>query len=118
MAQSYSYKLYVQFIANGKVRLGPPQVQDPFGDRQYSTLRAAFSWLGSAHPRCARSIAGATMPRNACCERPGFPGPSMMRVGKTSAVACVKELGGRCDIEEDVRVAHGTRPSSARLMTT
>ena len=39
-------------------------------------------------------------------------------VGKTGAIACVKEPGGRCDIEEDVGAAHGTGPSSARLMTT
>jgi hypothetical protein len=31
---------------------------------------------------------------------------------------CVKEPGGRCDIEEDVRAAHGVRPSSARPMAT
>ena len=34
-------------------------------------------------------------------------------VGKTSAVACVKEPGGLCDIEEDVCAAHGAPPSSA-----
>jgi hypothetical protein len=32
------------------------------------------------------------------------------------AVARVKEPGGRCDIEEDVRAAHGARPLSARPM--
>jgi hypothetical protein len=26
----------------------------------------------------------------------------------------VKEPGGRCNIEKDVRAAHGARPSSAR----
>src|SRR4029077_14719251 len=44
---------------------------------------------------------------------PGFPVAVDDEVGKTGAVACVKEPGGRCDIEEDVRAAHGTRPSSA-----
>jgi hypothetical protein len=39
-------------------------------------------------------------------------------VGKTGAVTCVKELGGRCDSEEDVCAAHGVRPSSARPMAT
>jgi len=33
-------------------------------------------------------------------------------IGKAGAVACVKEPGGRCDIEEDVRAAHGARPPS------
>ena len=46
-------------------------------------------------------------------QRPGFPVAIDDEVGKTGAVACVKEPGGRCDIEEDVRAAHGTRPSSA-----
>ena len=38
-------------------------------------------------------------------------------VGKAGAVACVKEPGGCCNIEEDIRAAHGTRPSSARPAT-
>ena len=74
---------------------------------------------GSAHPRCARSIAGATMPQNACCEAgQGFPVAVDDEVGKAGAVAGVKEPGGRCDIEEDIRAAHGVRPSSARPMPT
>ena len=51
-------------------------------------------------------------------KRPGFPVAVDDEVGKAGAVACVKEPGGRCDIEEDVRAAHGVRPSSARPMTT
>ena len=51
-------------------------------------------------------------------QRPGFPVAIDDEIGKAGAVACVKEPGGRCDIEEDVCVAHGTRPSSARPMTT
>src|SRR4029077_21081722 len=47
-------------------------------------------------------------------KRPGFPVPVDDEVGKTGAVAGVKEPGGRCDIEEDVCVAHAVRPSSAR----
>jgi hypothetical protein len=39
-------------------------------------------------------------------------------IGKAGAVACVKEPGGRCDIEEDVRAARGVRPSSARPMAS
>jgi len=39
-------------------------------------------------------------------------------IGKAGAVACVKEPSGCCDIEEDVRAAHGARPSSARPMAT
>ena len=49
---------------------------------------------------------------------PGFPVAVDEEVGKAGAVAGVKEPGGRCDIEEDVRAAHGVRPSSARPMTT
>jgi hypothetical protein len=30
----------------------------------------------------------------------------------------VKEPSGYCDIEKDVRAAHGARPSSARPMAT
>src|SRR5262249_20116939 len=51
-------------------------------------------------------------------QRPGFPVAVDDEVGKAGAVAAVKELGGRCDIEEDVRAAHGVRPSSARSMAT
>ena len=51
-------------------------------------------------------------------KRPGFPVPVDDEIGKTGAVACVKEPGGRCDIEEDVRAAHGTGPSSAWPMAT
>src|SRR5262249_28621743 len=40
-------------------------------------------------------------------------------LGKADAVACVKKLGTRCDIEEDVRATHGgARPSSARPTPT
>ena len=46
-------------------------------------------------------------------KRPGFPVALDDEVGKTGAVACVKEPGGRCDSEEDVRADHGTGPSSA-----
>jgi hypothetical protein len=51
-------------------------------------------------------------------QRPGFPVAVDDEIGKAGAVACVKEPGGRCDIEEDVRRAHGVRPSSARSMAT
>jgi hypothetical protein len=47
-------------------------------------------------------------------QRPGFPVAVDDEIGKAGAIACVKELGGRCDMEEDVRAAHGARPSSAR----
>jgi hypothetical protein len=47
-------------------------------------------------------------------KRPGFAAAIDDEVGKTGAIACVKEPGGRCDIEDDVRAAHGVRPSSAR----
>jgi hypothetical protein len=40
----------------------------------------------------------------------------MDQVRKASAVACVKEPDGRCDIEEKIRAAHGVRPLSARPM--
>jgi hypothetical protein len=40
-------------------------------------------------------------------KRPGFPVAVDDEVGKAGAVACVKESGGRCDIEENVRAAHG-----------
>src|SRR5262249_20087081 len=49
---------------------------------------------------------------------PGFPMAVDDEIGKAGAVTCVKEPGGRCDIEEDVRAAHGARPSSARSMAT
>src|SRR5262245_51666787 len=49
-------------------------------------------------------------------QRPGFPVAVDDEVGKGGAVACVKEPGGRCDTEEDVRAAHDVRPSSARSM--
>src|SRR5262249_17349242 len=51
-------------------------------------------------------------------ERPGFPMAVDDEISKAGAGACVKEPGGRCDIEEDVRAAHGVRPSSARPMAT
>jgi len=51
-------------------------------------------------------------------QRPGFPMAVDDEIGKAGAVTCVKEPGGRCDIEEDVRAAHGARPSSARSMAT
>src|SRR6185436_14697625 len=51
-------------------------------------------------------------------KRPGFPVAVDDEVGKAGAVAGVKEPGGRCDIEQDVCAAHGTRPSSAWPMTT
>jgi hypothetical protein len=38
-------------------------------------------------------------------KRPGFPVAVDDEIGKADAVACVKEPGGRCDIEEDVRFA-------------
>ena len=34
-------------------------------------------------------------------------------ISKAGTIACVKEPGGRGDIEEDIRAAHGTGPSSA-----
>ena len=49
---------------------------------------------------------------------PGFPVAVDSEIGKAGAVACVKEPGSRCDIEEDVRAAHGVRLSSARPMAT
>ena len=36
-------------------------------------------------------------------KRPGFPVAVNYEVGKAGAVACVKEPGGRCDIEDRVR---------------
>jgi len=51
-------------------------------------------------------------------QRPGFPVAIDHEIGKAGAVACVKEPGGRCDNGEDVRAAHGVRPSSARSMAT
>src|SRR5262249_49857952 len=51
-------------------------------------------------------------------KRPGFPVAINDQIGKAGAVACVKEPGGRCDTEEDVRAAHGVRPSSARPWAT
>src|SRR5262245_58883188 len=39
-------------------------------------------------------------------QRPGFPVTIDDEIGKAGAVAGVKELGGRCDIEEDVCTAH------------
>jgi len=48
-------------------------------------------------------------------KRPGFPVAVDDEIGKAGAVACLKELGGHCDIEEDVRAAHCARPSSALL---
>src|SRR5262249_32378886 len=51
-------------------------------------------------------------------QRPGFPVAIDDEIGKAGAVACMKEPGSRCDTEEDVRAAHGARPSSARSMAT
>src|SRR6516162_5501574 len=51
-------------------------------------------------------------------QRPSFSVAVDDEIGKAGAVACVKEPGGRCHIEEDVRAAHGARPSSARPMAT
>jgi len=51
-------------------------------------------------------------------QRPSFPVAVDDEIGKAGAIACVKEPGGRCDIEEDVRAAHGVRPSSGRPMAT
>src|SRR5262249_53047470 len=51
-------------------------------------------------------------------KRPGFPVAVDSEIGKAGAVACVKEPGGRCDIEEDVCAAHAVRPLSARPMRT
>jgi len=47
-------------------------------------------------------------------QRPGFSVTVDDEIGKAGAVACVKEPGGGCDTEKDVRAAHGVRPSSAR----
>ena len=57
-------------------------------------------------------------PKALAAKRPGFSVAVDHKVGKAGAVACVKELGGRCDIKEDVRAAHGVRPSSGRPMAT
>jgi hypothetical protein len=51
-------------------------------------------------------------------KRPGFSMAVDDEIGKAGAVACVKELGGCCDIEEHVRAVHGVRPSSAGPMAT
>jgi hypothetical protein len=51
-------------------------------------------------------------------KRSGFPVAVDDKIGKAGAVACVKEPGSRCDIEEDVRATHGARPSSALPMAT
>src|SRR4029079_15434055 len=73
----------------------------------------------------ARRVPGALVvllaqpgPKALAAKRPGFPVAVDDEVGKTSAVAGGKEPGGCGDIEQDVRAAHGTRPSSARPMTT
>jgi hypothetical protein len=50
-------------------------------------------------------------------QRPAFPVAVDDEVGKTGAIACVKELGGRRDIKKDVRGAHGVRPWSAGPVT-
>src|SRR6516165_5207743 len=78
---------------------------------------------GCVQRRRARRIPGALVVLLAqpalkalAAQRPGFPVSIDEKVGKAGAVACVKEPGGRCDIEEDVRAAHGARPSSARPM--
>src|SRR6516164_7613859 len=72
----------------------------------------------------ARCVPGALVvvlaqpgPKALAAKRPGFPVPVDNEVRKTGAVACVKEPGGGCDIEQNVRVAHGVRPSSARPAT-
>ena len=49
---------------------------------------------------------------------PGFPVAVDDKIGKSGAVACVKEPGGRCDIKKDVRAAHGARPSCGPPMVT
>ena len=51
-------------------------------------------------------------------KRPGFAVAVDEEVGKAGAVAGVKEPGSRCDTEQQIRTAHGVRPSSARPMTT
>ena len=51
-------------------------------------------------------------------QRPGFPVAVDDKIGKAGAIACVKELGGASNVEEDVRAAHGVRPSCARSMAT
>jgi hypothetical protein len=51
-------------------------------------------------------------------QRAGFSVAVDDEVGKGAAVACVKEPGGGCDVEEDVRAAHRVRPPSARPMAT
>src|SRR3954470_1214083 len=68
----------------------------------------------------ARRIPGALVvllaqpgPKALAAKWPGFPVAVDNDVGKTGAVAGAKETGGCCDIEEDIRAAHGTRPSSA-----
>src|SRR5262249_4371251 len=50
--------------------------------------------------------------------RPGFAVAVDDDVRDAGAVACVEQPGARCDIERDVRAAHGARPSSARPMAT
>jgi len=57
-------------------------------------------------------------PKALAAKRPGFPVAVEDEIGKAGTVACVKEPGGRCDIEEDVCAAHGVRPSSAWPMAT
>src|SRR5262249_21385856 len=49
-------------------------------------------------------------------QRPGLPVAVDDEVGKTSAVACVNELGGGRNIEEDVDATHGARPSCSPSM--
>src|SRR5262249_19792960 len=51
-------------------------------------------------------------------QRPGCPVTGDDEISKAGAVAGVKELGSRCDIEEDVRAAHGVGPPSARPWVT
>jgi hypothetical protein len=50
-----------------------------------------------------------------------IPGELILRAGvwlDPGITPCVKELGGRCDTEEDVRAAHGARRSSGPPMAT
>ena len=46
-------------------------------------------------------------PKAFAAKRPGFPVAFDEKVGKAGAVACVKEPGIRCDIEQQVRATHG-----------
>jgi hypothetical protein len=86
---------------------------------QHWKVRASAATLREAlHGRIKRHHSPQPGLKALAAKRPGFPVAVDDEIGKAGAFACVKEPGGRRDIEEDVRAAHGVRPSSARPMAT